>query len=234
MKTFANRHARTLEEAVRIAGRGARERRIRVVRGWRDGPPSAREGQGREPAGPGRAGPPRQPEGRGGSLGNRACGGPSPDRRAHHASCAGGGSPDRGRVHPRSPRPPAASRRRRSAMRGPSRGISCSGPGAGTTETASPATRRGEASVIRLPARTSCTRSLGGGPSFIVHPSDLGEPHSLPSAPSSRSTAPQGRRALPGAEFFVLPSADPERENVLDDDEVLAAGAPSRTSERNA
>lgn len=63
---------------------------------------------------------------------------------------------------------------------------------------------------------------LGGGPSFIVHPSDLATALTAFGA-VFEIYGPAGERALPGPEFFVLPSADPERENVLDDDEVLAA-----------
>ncbi len=63
---------------------------------------------------------------------------------------------------------------------------------------------------------------LGGGPSFIVHPSDLATALTAFGA-VFETYGPSGERTLPGREFFVLPSADPERENVLADDEVLAA-----------
>ena len=63
---------------------------------------------------------------------------------------------------------------------------------------------------------------LGGGPSFIVHPSDLAT--ALTAFDAVFETAgPTGERTLTGPEFFVLPSEDPEHENVLGDDEVLAA-----------
>ena len=61
---------------------------------------------------------------------------------------------------------------------------------------------------------------FGGGPCFAVHPSD----------PAVALTAldavihiegPQGRRAVPIAEFFVLPDPDPRRETVLDSGEFI-------------
>ena len=63
---------------------------------------------------------------------------------------------------------------------------------------------------------------LGGGPSFIVHPSDLATALTAFDA-RFESSGPAGERTLPGSEFFVLPGEDPEHENVLADDEVLAA-----------
>ena len=63
---------------------------------------------------------------------------------------------------------------------------------------------------------------FGGGPSFIVHPSDLA-PALLALDARFRIVGPQGERTLPGSDFFVLPGQDAEHENVLGDDEVLAA-----------
>jgi len=63
---------------------------------------------------------------------------------------------------------------------------------------------------------------FGGGPSFIVHPSDLA-PALVALDASFRIVGPEGERTLSGAEFFVLPRQDAEHENVLGDDEVLAS-----------
>jgi len=63
---------------------------------------------------------------------------------------------------------------------------------------------------------------FGGGPSFIVHPSDTA-PALVALGATFRLVGPAGERTVPAAEFFVLPSANAARENVLKDDEVLAA-----------
>jgi xanthine dehydrogenase YagS FAD-binding subunit len=61
---------------------------------------------------------------------------------------------------------------------------------------------------------------FGGGPSYIVHPSDLA-PALLAFDARFRVDGPDGERTLPAADFFVLPRVDAEHENVLADDEVL-------------
>ncbi|MCH7531863.1 MAG: FAD binding domain-containing protein [Gemmatimonadetes bacterium] len=63
---------------------------------------------------------------------------------------------------------------------------------------------------------------FGGGPSFIVHPSDVA-PALVALDASFRIVGPEGERTLSGADFFVLPRQDAEHENVLGDDEVLAS-----------
>ena len=63
---------------------------------------------------------------------------------------------------------------------------------------------------------------FGGGPSFIVHPSDLA-PALVAHDATFRIVGPAGERTLSGSDFFVLPSQDAEHENVLGDDEVLAS-----------
>jgi xanthine dehydrogenase YagS FAD-binding subunit len=62
---------------------------------------------------------------------------------------------------------------------------------------------------------------LGGGPSYIVHPSDLA-PALVALGARFRLVGPGGERTVPAEEFFVLPRQDAARENVLADDEVLA------------
>ena len=63
---------------------------------------------------------------------------------------------------------------------------------------------------------------FGGGPSYIVHPSDLA-PALVALDATFRIVGPEGERILPGSDFFVLPREDAEHENVLQDDEVLAS-----------
>lgn len=61
---------------------------------------------------------------------------------------------------------------------------------------------------------------FGGGPSFIVHPSDTA-PALVALDAKFRIAGPSGERTVSSAEFFALPSKDPARENVLAHDEVL-------------
>jgi len=63
---------------------------------------------------------------------------------------------------------------------------------------------------------------FGGGPSYIVHPSDTA-PALVALGATFRLVGPKGERTVPAAEFFALPTANPARENVLGDDEILAS-----------
>src|SRR3954447_12547779 len=63
---------------------------------------------------------------------------------------------------------------------------------------------------------------FGGGPSFIVHPSDTA-PALVALDATFIIVGPQGERRVPAAEFFTLPTVNPSHENVLRDDEVLAS-----------
>src|SRR5262245_2318475 len=62
---------------------------------------------------------------------------------------------------------------------------------------------------------------FGGGPSYIVHPSDTAVALLALDA-RFRIVGPSGDRVLPAADFFALPQKDPARENVLAADEALA------------
>ena len=62
---------------------------------------------------------------------------------------------------------------------------------------------------------------FGGGPSYIVHPSDTAVALLALDA-KFRIVGPSGDRILPAAEFFALPQRNPARENVLEPDEALA------------
>ena len=63
---------------------------------------------------------------------------------------------------------------------------------------------------------------FGGGPSYIVHPSDAA-PALLALGATFRIVGPKGERRMPAAEFFVLPRENAATENVLADDELLVS-----------
>jgi xanthine dehydrogenase YagS FAD-binding subunit len=62
---------------------------------------------------------------------------------------------------------------------------------------------------------------FGGGPSYIVHPSDTA-PALVALDATFRIVGVDGERRVPAAEFFTLPTVDPARETVLKDGELLA------------
>lgn len=61
---------------------------------------------------------------------------------------------------------------------------------------------------------------FGGGPSYSVHPSDLA-PALVALNATFEVTGPEGERRMAASEFFVLPSQNPARENVLAATELL-------------
>jgi xanthine dehydrogenase YagS FAD-binding subunit len=63
---------------------------------------------------------------------------------------------------------------------------------------------------------------FGGGPSYIVHPSDTA-PALVALDAVFHIAGPSGEKELPAAEFFQLPRVDATRENVLAKDEILTA-----------
>ncbi|PYU20536.1 MAG: hypothetical protein DMG30_20840 [Acidobacteria bacterium] len=63
---------------------------------------------------------------------------------------------------------------------------------------------------------------FGGGPSYIVHPSDTATALVALGA-KFRVVGPSGERVVPGADFFVLPRQDSTRENILAPGELLSA-----------
>jgi xanthine dehydrogenase YagS FAD-binding subunit len=62
---------------------------------------------------------------------------------------------------------------------------------------------------------------FGGGPSYIVHPSDIA-PALVALEATFRIAGPSGDRLVPAGEFFTLPTIDSSRENVLTEGEILA------------
>jgi xanthine dehydrogenase YagS FAD-binding subunit len=63
---------------------------------------------------------------------------------------------------------------------------------------------------------------FGGGPSYIVHPSDTA-PALVALGATFQVTGPDGPRRLPASEFFTLPRQNAARENAMADDEILTA-----------
>jgi xanthine dehydrogenase YagS FAD-binding subunit len=63
---------------------------------------------------------------------------------------------------------------------------------------------------------------FGGGPSFIVHPSDTA-PALVALDAKFHIAGPKGNRTVSAADFFVLPRQNATRENVLAEDEILTS-----------
>jgi len=63
---------------------------------------------------------------------------------------------------------------------------------------------------------------FGGGPSYIVHPSDTA-PALVALDATFSVVGPAGERQVGASEFFALPRQNPARENVLGDEDLLAA-----------
>jgi len=61
---------------------------------------------------------------------------------------------------------------------------------------------------------------LGGGPSYIVHPSDLA-PMLMALGASVSVVGGDGKRVIPLDKFFTLPNENIRRENVLRNDEII-------------
>jgi xanthine dehydrogenase YagS FAD-binding subunit len=75
---------------------------------------------------------------------------------------------------------------------------------------------------------------FGGGPSYIVHPSDTA-PALVALDAKFQIVGPSGERVVPAADFFVLPQKDATKENVLAADEVLTGVqlAPAHAGRRS-
>jgi xanthine dehydrogenase YagS FAD-binding subunit len=63
---------------------------------------------------------------------------------------------------------------------------------------------------------------FGGGPSYIVHPSDTA-PALVALDATFRIVGPSGERTVPAGDFFVLPRQNAVAENVLGSDEILTS-----------
>src|SRR4026209_790913 len=62
---------------------------------------------------------------------------------------------------------------------------------------------------------------LGAGPSYIVHPSDTA-PALVALGAQIKIAGPSGEKTLPLEKFFVLPSVDYKRENILNPGEIVS------------
>ena len=62
---------------------------------------------------------------------------------------------------------------------------------------------------------------FGGGPVYIVHPSDTA-PALIALGATVKIIGPNGEKTMPLEEFFILPDINPQRENVLEPNEVVA------------
>jgi len=75
---------------------------------------------------------------------------------------------------------------------------------------------------------------FGGGPSYIVHPSDTA-PALVALDATFHIVGPGGERTVKAADFFTLPTVDAAKENVLKDGEVLASiTLPASVKERRS
>ena len=63
---------------------------------------------------------------------------------------------------------------------------------------------------------------FGGGPSYIVHPSDTA-PALMALGATFRVVGPGGERKIPASDFFVLPRVNAQQENVLGTEDVIVA-----------
>jgi xanthine dehydrogenase YagS FAD-binding subunit len=63
---------------------------------------------------------------------------------------------------------------------------------------------------------------FGGGPSYIVHPSDTA-PALMALGATFRVVGPGGERRIPASEFFVLPRVNAQQENVLGNEDVIVS-----------
>ena len=84
-----------------------------------------------------------------------------------------------------------------------------------------PCLKNGGSTCFSITGENQFHAILGGGPSFIVHPSDTA-PALVALNAKFRIAGPSGERMVRAAGFFTLPKQDPARENVLAPDEVLA------------
>jgi xanthine dehydrogenase YagS FAD-binding subunit len=82
--------------------------------------------------------------------------------------------------------------------------------------------KKGGGSCYAVTGENKYNAILGGGPSFIVHPSDTATALMALNA-SVTIVGPKGSRTLPLEKFFVLPRENVRRENVLKPDEIVTA-----------
>jgi xanthine dehydrogenase YagS FAD-binding subunit len=84
-----------------------------------------------------------------------------------------------------------------------------------------PCLKNGGTTCFSITGENQFHAIFGGGPSYIVHPSDTA-PALVALDAQFRLVGPSGERTVPAGEFFVLPRENAARENVLADGEILA------------
>jgi len=84
-----------------------------------------------------------------------------------------------------------------------------------------PCFKNGGTSCFSVTGENQFHAIFGGGPSYIVHPSDTA-PALVALDATFRIVGPAGTRTVPAGEFFTLPRVDTARENALATDELLA------------
>ena len=82
--------------------------------------------------------------------------------------------------------------------------------------------KKGGAICYAVAGENKYNAILGGGPSYIVHPSDTATALTALSA-SVTIAGPKGTRTVPIEKFFVLPKENARRENVLLPNEILVS-----------
>jgi xanthine dehydrogenase YagS FAD-binding subunit len=83
-----------------------------------------------------------------------------------------------------------------------------------------PCLKNGGSTCFSVTGENEFHAIFGGGPSYIVHPSDTAAALVALEA-TFRIAGPSGERTVPAAEFFTLPTTNPARENVLDPNDIL-------------
>jgi xanthine dehydrogenase YagS FAD-binding subunit len=80
--------------------------------------------------------------------------------------------------------------------------------------------RKGGTTCYALAGENQFHAVLGGARCYVVHPSDTA-PALIALGASARVTGSQGTRLVPMEQFYVPPSTDPQRETVLQPDELV-------------
>jgi len=83
-----------------------------------------------------------------------------------------------------------------------------------------PCLKKGGSKCFAVEGNNKYNAILGGGPSYIVHPSDTA-PALVALGAKVTVLGPKGNRVIPLEEFFVLPTEVLRRENVLAPDEIV-------------
>ena len=82
--------------------------------------------------------------------------------------------------------------------------------------------KKGGSECFALQGENQYHAIFGGDDCRIVHPSDTA-PSLVAYGAEATLRSPRGERQVPLADFFAMPSADMERENILEGDEILAS-----------